>query len=178
MSCCRHGAVRWDSRAGFRYNTRVPPWSPGEALRTGLQRLFLVTYTRWGCVPRQSIRHDLALPSHRFPVIYGPTTHSPGVKFSNDFSRAGAGVCVPGERLKGRASLTGSMLPRRCFPPHRKRKPRGAFALFSIGIPWSGSNLSAASIFQPPCIEASDHPDGRGSSLLWPQSVPGDYCVS
>jgi hypothetical protein len=31
--------------------------------------------------------------------------------------------------------LTGSMLPRRCFPPHRKRQPRGTFALFSIGFP-------------------------------------------
>jgi len=54
--------------------------------------------------------------------------------------------------------LTGSMLPRRCFPPHRKRKPTRRVCAFFNRILCSGSNLSAASIFQPPCIECLRSP--------------------
>jgi hypothetical protein len=41
-------------------------------------------------------RANSRLPPHRFPVIYGSTTRSPGVKFSNDFSRACVGAYVQG----------------------------------------------------------------------------------
>ena len=55
-------------------------------------------------------RANSRFASRRFPVIYGSTTRPPGVKFSNDFSRA---CVVRGciESWSGGATLTQSPHP-------------------------------------------------------------------
>jgi hypothetical protein len=47
-------------------------------------------------------------------VIHGSTAR-PGVKFSNDFSRAGVGVCV--QRVQGRLSLLSEVVPSQVIDP-------------------------------------------------------------
>jgi hypothetical protein len=69
-------------------------------------------------------------------------------------------------------------LNRVCTALKAEATPTLTFVLFSIGFTGRVRIQVQLRYFSRRVKNASDYPDGRGSSLFGPQSVPGDYCVS